>query len=91
MCASAGCVASAFAGSHTRTPTAPAARAHTARAAAHVLPPRYEMGLPPKYHGACEAWATQIKEEVAELFEVISKVITAKFVPAVEAKGELVN
>lgn len=32
----------------------------------------YELGFAPQYHAACEPWATQIKEEAAELFEIIS-------------------
>ena len=51
----------------------------------------YELGLAAQYHGTCEPWATQIKENAAELFEEVSLLITQKFVPAVEAKGELVK
>ena len=51
----------------------------------------YEMGLPGQYHGACEPWASQVKEEAAEIFELVSKLITEGLVPAVSAKGELVN
>ena len=51
----------------------------------------YELGFPPQYHGACEPWATQIKDEVPELFEIVAKIILKKLVPAIEAKGELVK
>uniref|UniRef100_A0A7S2DKE3 Uncharacterized protein n=1 Tax=Haptolina brevifila TaxID=156173 RepID=A0A7S2DKE3_9EUKA len=51
----------------------------------------YELGFATQFHGACEPWATQIKEEAAELFELISLLITGKLVPAVEKKGELVH
>ena len=51
----------------------------------------FEVGYEPQYHGACEPWATQIKDEAAELFEMISNVIVDKFVPACRAKGDLVK
>ena len=51
----------------------------------------YELGFAPQYHNAVEPWATQIKQEVPELFELVAKLITKQLVPAVEAKGELVK
>ena len=51
----------------------------------------YELGLPKEYHGACEPWATQVKEKAADLFEEAALLITSKFVAAVEAKGELIK
>ena len=41
--------------------------------------------------GECEPWATQIKDEIAELFELVSHLIIKKLIPAVEKKGELVK
>jgi tetratricopeptide (TPR) repeat protein len=51
----------------------------------------YELGFHPQYHGACDPWATQLKEEVPELFELTAKVITKKLLPAVEEKAEKVK
>lgn len=51
----------------------------------------YELGFAPQYHGACDPWATQLKEKAADLFEAASLLVTQKFVPAVEKKGELVK
>merc|ERR1712194_264280 len=51
----------------------------------------FELGFHPKYHGGCEPWATQVKDELPELFELISKLISANLVPAIERKGELVK
>lgn len=51
----------------------------------------FELGFHPKYHGECEPWATQIKDEIAELFELVSHLIIKKLIPAVEKKGELVK
>ena len=51
----------------------------------------YELGMAPQYHGACDPWATQLKEKAADLFEEVALLINQKFVPAVEAKGELVK
>ena len=51
----------------------------------------YELGFETKYHGACEPWATQLKEKAGELFEAVSEMVVSRFVPAVEAKGELVK
>ena len=51
----------------------------------------YELGMAPQYHGACDPWATQLKEKAAELFEEVALMINKKFVPAVEKKGELVQ
>jgi tetratricopeptide (TPR) repeat protein len=51
----------------------------------------YELGFHPMYHGDCDPWATQVKSECAELFEMVSTLILKKLVPAVEAKGELVK
>ena len=51
----------------------------------------FELGFHPKYHGECEPWATQIKDEIAELFELVSHLIIEKLIPAVEKKGELVK
>ena len=52
----------------------------------------YELGFPPQFHAAnVPPWAARIREEVPDLFERVSKLVTKKFVPAVEAKGELVR
>ncbi len=48
----------------------------------------YEVGYLPQYHAATEPWATQVKEEVSELFEIIATLIVKQFVPALEAKGK---
>ena len=55
------------------------------------LASRVPRGRVGRYHGACEPWATQLKEMAANLFEVVSEMIPAAFVPAIEAKGELVK
>ena len=47
--------------------------------------------MAPQYHGACDPWATQLKEKAAKLFEEVALMINKKFVPAVEKKGELVQ
>ena len=51
----------------------------------------FELGYAPKYHDACEPWVEKIKDEAAELFEHVSKLIVSKLVPAIEAKGQLVQ
>lgn len=51
----------------------------------------FELGFHPKYHGECEPWATSIKSECSDLFELVSKLIIEKMVPAISSKGELVK
>ena len=51
----------------------------------------YELGFAAQYHSSAEPWATQLKEKAGDLFELAAELITKSFVPAVEAKGELVK
>lgn len=51
----------------------------------------YELGFMPQYIELNDPWASQIKEQVHELFEIVSKLITKQLIPAVESKAELVK
>ena len=66
-------------------------RAHTLSDAQtqNCLPP--PPSLPPSPPPSPPRGAVQVKDEAAELFELIAKLVTGKLVPAVEAKGQLID
>ena len=52
----------------------------------------YELGFPPQFHRAdVPPWAARVREEAAELFEMVATLVTSRFVPAVQSKGQLVR
>jgi len=48
---------------------------------------RSELGFPREFFGASQPWAEAMKSEVAELFELVSKVVQ-KWARALKAKAE---